>query len=260
MIQRITIDVHQRQGLALSLKADQSHYLQRVLRLKKGDQFIAQNGRGQQWLAVLTEQPEQAQILKEVCSSGLVAPLHLISALPKGNSFDQVVRQSTELGMTHLYPVFTQRTLLKPSENKLSRWRRIAAEASEQSERITVPEVFEPMAFQSCLALLQAHLLPDNKNNLCYLCAARQPDSFHLLSQLQKDMASVDRASTLSSSVQLPSVTLAIGPEGGWTTDEITVAKSYGYKIVSLGSVILRAVTAPITALSLVTAARELLI
>ncbi|MGB3300220.1 MAG: RsmE family RNA methyltransferase, partial [Phormidesmis sp.] len=58
----------------------------------------------------------------------------------------------------------------------------------------------------------------------------------------------------------LRSVILAIGPEGGWTQSEITVAMACNYKPVSLGSVILRAVTAPITALSLVTAARDLLI
>ncbi|NJM97948.1 MAG: 16S rRNA (uracil(1498)-N(3))-methyltransferase [Phormidesmis sp. RL_2_1] len=259
MVQRITISSQQYQENRLILQPEQIHYLLRVLRLSAGDRFIAQDGTGQQWLAALSEKPAQADIIEAIAPPpNPSAPLRLVAALPKGNSFDQVVRQATELGVTHIYPVLTERTLLKPSDNKLTRWRRIAQEASEQSERITVPDIFTPMAFPHYLQQDSESGLPHQPKGLRYLCAARNNGSLsnpeaklpHLLSQLMAELASADS----------PSVTLAIGPEGGWTPNEITVASRYHYKVVTLGSVILRAVTAPITALSLVTAARELLI
>ena len=270
MVQRITISPPQQQGALLILQPEQVHYLMRVLRLKVGDRFIAQNGQGQQWLAALGEQSDRAQILESIAPAKLLpAPIRLIAALPKGNGFDQVVRQTTELGVTHIYPVIAERTLLKPSGHKLTRWRRIAEEASEQSERTTVPEIFEPVSFQLCIKHppWEGAANPNFESpngELRYLCAARavskqaaEPPPHqnphllaHLLTHQRADLAPAN----------LRSVILAIGPEGGWTSREITVAVAHGYKPVSLGPVILRAVTAPLTALSLVTAARDLLI
>lgn len=216
-----------------------------------GDRFLAQDGQGQQWLAALTDQPSSAQIIEMIALARSPLPLALVAALPKGNGFDQVVRQTTELGVTHIFPVLSQRTLLKPSESKLSRWRRIAQEAAEQSERSTVPEILPPLDFQQCLEQLDRAELMGGGQGLRYLCVARSvAPTPHLLAHLQSQLTSAGS----------PSVTLAIGPEGGWTPAEITVAIARGYVAVSLGPVILRSVTAPITALSLVTAARELLI
>lgn len=264
MVQRITISAAQLKEGVIWLSDDQQHYLCRVLRLPAGAKFIAQNGEGRQWLAQLAEAdvreksvkksaseaksnrtaalPSQAQILSELAATALhAAPIRLVAALPKGNSFDEVVRQTTELGVTHIYPVISDRTLLKPSDNKLVRWRRIATEASEQSERGTVPAIFPPERFSTLLthADWEGHR---------YICAARQ-QSPHLLSQLQIDLMSGES----------PAVNLMVGPEGGWTSAEITDAIALEYKVVALGSVILRAVTAPVTALSLIAAVRELL-
>lgn len=245
MVQRITVDANQRQEKLLLLKADQTHYLRRVLRLSSGDRFIAQDGKGERWLAVLGDHTDQAHIIEAMISSTAelgTAPLRLAAALPKGNSFDQVVRQATEIGATHIYPVLSDRTLLKPSNSKIDRWQRIAQEASEQSERLTMPEISSPIDFQQFVT--SADYL-----GLRYICAARE-NGPHLLSKIQSALLSVDS----------PDVTLLIGPEGGWTSAEITVATENGYEVVSLGSAVLRAVTASVTALSLVAAARELLI
>ena len=276
MVQRITIDPPQLQadGSLITLSADQSHYLRHVLRMKVGDRFIAQDGSGHQWLSAIEDRPNQARILEELPNSTRPsATLRLIAALPKGNSFDAVVRQTTELGVTHIHPVTTQRTLLKPSAGKIARWKRIAAEASEQSERVTVPEIAEPVSFPTCLKLLSQNV-DTPEHSLRFICAART----HLrAAPAQADEATSLDLSPLSSnkhllarllfhqqqtlsSENLQSITIAVGPEGGWTTEEITVATAYSYEVVSLGSVILRAVTAPITALSLVTGAREALI
>ncbi|MBE9061743.1 16S rRNA (uracil(1498)-N(3))-methyltransferase [cf. Phormidesmis sp. LEGE 11477] len=244
MVQRITIDANQLRENCLLLGSDQTHYLRRVLRLGAGDRFVAQDGKGKQWLAVLSDQIGQAHIVETISPTARSSygPLRLAAALPKGNSFDQVVRQATELGVTHIYPLLSDRTLLKPSPSRLTRWHRIAHEASEQSERAIAPEIFSPANFQQ-------FVVQSNWQGMRYICATRQ-NSSHLLSRIQLDLVSADP----------PDVTLLIGPEGGWTSAEITVATENGYKIVSLGSGILRAVTASVTALSLVAAARELLV
>ncbi|MEL6472335.1 MAG: 16S rRNA (uracil(1498)-N(3))-methyltransferase [Cyanobacteria bacterium J06623_4] len=244
MVQRLTIDASQRQGETITLRHEQTHYLCRVLRLHPGDRFIAQDGQGQQWLAAIGPSLSQADIIETMATTltPSTTPIRLLAALPKGNSFDQVVRQTTELGITHICPIISDRTLLKPSDNKRSRWRRIAQEASEQSERVIVPEISPPVDFQTALTLF-------DKQSLKYICAARQ-SAPHLLQKIQIDLISED----------LRGINFMIGPEGGWTSAEITDATSAGYKVVSLGTVILRAVTAPVTALSLITAARELLI
>lgn len=249
MVQRITITPDQCSGTTIALKKDQAHYLTRVIRLQPGDRFIAQDGKGTQWLAALQiedRQSPQAEIVETTHYLAQTRPLRLIAAPTKGNSFDQVIRQATELGVTHIYPAITERTVLKPSSSRRSRWQRIAAEASEQSERVTIPQIFEPMSFSDCLEQVQ---LAADTEELRYICGARTTNA-HLLASLQTNF----------SSENLPSVTLAIGPEGGWTSREISDAIRSGYEAVSLGPVILRAVTASITALSLVTAARNLLI
>ncbi|MFK8183666.1 MAG: 16S rRNA (uracil(1498)-N(3))-methyltransferase [Phormidesmis sp.] len=289
MVQRITIAPSQvlADSALIELQAEQSHYLIRVLRLKAGDRFIAQDGLGNQWLAAIAAQLNHANIIEKLLTTTAPLPdIQLVAALPKGNGFDTVVRQTTELGVTHIHPVTTARTLLKPSANKLARWKRIAQEASEQSERTTVPHIIEPVPFQTCLASLHPALNQKDEHTHRFICVARKSahtandstaneptangstvdgkksasniskhgNNNHLLSRLLFHQQKV------LSSANPPSVIIAIGPEGGWTTDEITVAVSYNYEVVSLGSAILRAVTAPITALSLVTAARELLI
>lgn len=289
MVQRITIQLSQfsADGSSILLQSEQMHYLTRVLRLKEGNRFIAQDGYGNQWLAALDQtsydqrsydqrpsnQPSylnqtQARVLEKLpLAPAVTSDMRLIAALPKGNGFDNVVRQTTELGVTHIHPVITARTLLKPSSNKRARWKRIAQEASEQSERVTVPEIAEPAAFEDCLEGLKlTH--EEEMRSLRFICAARANNtSEHVQSANAKSSNNnlllshlLTAHQNISPSAQLPSVTIAIGPEGGWTTDEITVASSYGYEVVSLGSVILRAVTAPITALSLVVGARDLLI
>lgn len=215
------------------LTPQQQHYLNRVLRLQKGDRFIAMDGMGKSWLAQL--QGEEAQILELLTvETELPVSITLMVALPKGNGFDEVVRCCTELGVACIAPVVSDRTLLNPSPQKLERWRRIAAEAAEQSERSFVPTILEPVSFNAALSSFVA--------NHKYICEGRG-DYPHLKNSLhnQGEM----------------SIVIATGPEGGWTEKEIENAIQAGFQPVSLGRRILRAVTAPIVALSLVSAACE---
>lgn len=232
-LQRIAIAPSQLQQGQIALTKDQQHYLTRVLRLREGDRFIAMDGKGKWWLTQLAG--EQGQVLEPlVVETELPVAITLLIALPKGNGFDEVVRCCTELGVTTIAPVLSDRTLLQPSPQKLERWRRIAAEAAEQSERAFVPTILEPVAFSSSLSLTSSHK---------YICEAR--GNFpHLMSKVEG----------LTNDKE---IIIATGPEGGWTQQEVESAIASGFQAVSLGRRILRAVTAPVVALSLVSAACE---
>lgn len=232
-LQRLAIAPSQLQDRQIFLTPEQYHYLSRVLRLQKSDRFIAMNGQGEWWLAQL--EGEQAQILEQITvQTELPVAITLMVALPKGNGFDEVVRQATELGVSCIMPVISDRTLLKPSPQKVERWRRIATEAAEQSERQIVPEIFDPIPFSTGLS----H--PSLTNSQKSICLARGNHP-HLL----------------NFSFTTPQV-IATGPEGGWTEAEVEKARSKEFQPVSLGRRILTAVLAPIVALSLVAAATEI--
>jgi 16S rRNA (uracil1498-N3)-methyltransferase len=244
-MQRLAIAPSQLQQQQIFLTPQQQHYLSRVLRLQHGDRFIAMNGQGQWWLAQI--EGSQAQILEPITvQTELTASVALLVALPK-NGFDEIVRQSTELGVTSLIPVISDRTLLHPSPQKLERWRKIAIEAAEQSERLVVPEILDPAPFSTGLSSVISHLSFVTARR--YICVARG-DSPHLLDCLH------DKGEMTNDPVQT-TIVIATGPEGGWTPTEVDFAIASGFQPISLGRRILRAVTAPITALSLVAATLE---
>ncbi|WP_414569793.1 16S rRNA (uracil(1498)-N(3))-methyltransferase [Nostoc sp. CCY 9925] len=238
-LQRIAIAPSQLQQQQIFLTKEQQHYLGRVLRLREGDRFIAMDGKGKSWLAQLAG--EQAQVLESISvETELPVSITLMVALPKGNGFDEIVRSCTELGVTCIAPVLSDRTLLDPSPQKLERWRRIAAEAAEQSERSFVPTILEPVTFSTSLSFA---------NSQKYICVARG-DSPHLKDCLHhKGQMTNDKGQE--------TIVIVTGPEGGWTTQEVENAIAFGFQPVSLGRRILRAVTAPVVALTLITAACE---
>lgn len=238
-LQRVTIAPSQFQNQQITLTVEQQHYLGTVLRLRQGDRFIAMDGQGHLWLAEL-QAGSEAQVLETINSqTELPVAVTLIAALPK-SGFDEVVRQATELGATCIIPVLSQRTLLNPSSQKLERWQRIAQEAAEQSERQIVPSILNPIPFVE--VLWKQNQTQSNQPLKRYLCVTRR-SAPHLLNYLQAAPPSA--------------VVIATGPEGGWTTAEVEQAIAAGYQPASLGQRILRAATAPLTALSLVAAGLE---
>ena len=265
-LQRLAINATQMCDRTINLTPEQQHYIHRVLRLNQGDKFIAMDGRGHWWLAVLEAQETGliASITDEITvNRELPVEVNFMAALPKGNGFDEVVRQATELGVASIVPVTSDRTLLKPSAQKVERWRRIAAEAAEQSERQFVPTILEPVSFDLAVK--------DCGQKYRYICVARG-DNRHLWDCLKGleppqpplvrgeqefDPAFVGAVPPCPPPGGELSIVIAIGPEGGWTDGEVKRAIEFGFEPVSLGSRILRAVTAPIVALSLVGAAFE---
>ena len=232
MTYRLVITPEQIKENLINLDPQQLHYLLRVLRLKNGDRFIALDGAGNSWIAEIED--KSANIIESVdLNTELSVSLSLITALPKGSGYEQVVRCCTELGVSNFIPVISDRTILKPSPNKVQRWRKIATEAAEQSERQIVPTVFEPVKFN--LAINNTQPKQDK-----YICVARRniPTLWHCLNNSNPS-----------------SIVIATGCEGGWTDAEVEKAIALGFQPVSLGDRILRAIAAPIVVSSLVMAA-----
>lgn len=233
-LQRLIVTPEQFSGNHIHLTSEQQHYLRRVLRLAPNQPFLVLDGQGGQWLGTLTDTPELALLGAPQSTGQTEDPLPAVTlaiAIPKGGGFDDLVRQTTELGVAALQPILTQRTLLQPSPKKLERWQRIAAEATEQSERLWLPKIYSPLTW--------AQYLSQAQEAQRYLCVARQ-SAPHLLTQLQ----------SLQNSPPPSSLVIATGPEGGWTLPEIDQARQAEFIPVSLGKTILRAVTAPLTALA----------
>ncbi|MEO1093535.1 MAG: 16S rRNA (uracil(1498)-N(3))-methyltransferase [Cyanobacteria bacterium J06638_28] len=230
-MQRLVIATTQLQGQTLFLTVAQQHYLIRVLRLSTGDRFLALDGKGHAWLATL--EPDNLTATLSAFSDATMPEkadkpwITLAACLPK-QGFDEVVRQVTELGVDSIVPILSDRTLLKPSVHKLQRWQRIAREAAEQSERLTVPKISEPLAW--------SHWLQEESTSDRWLCVARR-ETVSLM--------------TVCLATQANRVVIAVGPEGGWTDIEIAKAIAVGYQPVTLGSGILRTVTATVAALAI---------
>ena len=230
---RLVIRSAQIESERINLDSQQLHYLLRVLRLGNGDRFIALDGAGQSWIAEIVDR--SALILESIeINTELPVSLSLITALPKGSGYEQILRCCTELGVSNFIPVISDRTIVKPKANKVERWRKIVTEAAEQSERQIVPNVFEPVKFSQAIEQLQ----PQNKY-VKYICVARG-DLPTLWNSLEKQ-------------TQLP-IAVATGCEGGWTEEEVEQAIAQSFQPVSLGDRILRAITAPIVVSSIITA------
>lgn len=250
-LQRLVVAPSQISDQQIALRPEQQHYLSRVLRLRDGDRFIAMDGQGHWWLAVLMQNPAQADILEPIAvHTELPISVNLLVAMPK-TGLDEVIRQATEMGVACIVPIISDRTVLKPSAQKVQRWQRIAQEAAEQSERQIVPQVFLPQPWTNVLQTW------NKATSMVYICEARGNHP-HLLTCLEREHPK-QAASSSGALPQASSLTLAIGPEGGWTEAEIEQAIAAGYQPVSLGSRVLRAVTAPVVALSLVASVSEVM-
>ncbi|MCA2640087.1 MULTISPECIES: 16S rRNA (uracil(1498)-N(3))-methyltransferase [unclassified Microcystis] len=229
MYYRLLLDFNTLENGLIALTSEQSHYLKKVVRLKSHDHFIALNGQGQAWLAEIID--NSAYLLEAINeTTELPVQVNLMVAIPK-NGFDDIVRAATELGVYRIIPLLTERSLVNPSPQKIDRWRKIAREAVEQSERQIIPIIEEPQPF---LAILNQGA---NPGTTCYIGVTRRTVD-PLLSQLQTSTE----------------ITIAIGPEGGWTEAEIEQAIAADFLPVSLGKRILRTITAPLVALAIINA------
>ncbi len=213
-------------GQVINLDTVPSHHLIRVLRARKGSEVTLFNGDGYEYLAeVLDENAKHCQLaIKQSTKVDNESPLSitLLQGISRGDRMDSSIQKSVELGVRAVIPVHCQRTGTnlkgERAEKKLRHWQQIAISACEQSGRCTIPEIKPALDFNQAIQICNA----DHKLMLA-------PD-----------------VSTHISSISPPvkGLWVLIGPEGGFTKEEIKQAMDNNYTAISLGPRILRTETA----------------
>lgn len=219
---------------------DLTHQIHTVLRLSPGETILALDGAGWMYRVVL-DRVERKEIRGHILSSapaGGETRIHVIlyaSPLRREN-YEWVLQKGTELGLKRFVPLLCARTVDRPKSIP-ERWGRILVEASEQSRRGCVPEISKPMDFTSAL-------VECGRNGVVFHENANQVLTASLLGQPPGDAG--------ASGDHITSLGVFIGPEGGFTTQEIESALQSGLPVVGLGPRVLRAETASITAVTLI--------
>jgi 16S rRNA (uracil1498-N3)-methyltransferase len=212
-----------------SLRGEQAQHLARVLRAQPGQIFdVVSNGFLHRAEIVRVDDDEVVFTLHEELEAEAALPVHLLMAVFKFDHMEWGIEKATELGAARITPVLARRTekhLAQAAAKRVERWRRITLEAAKQSRRTDVPMVDGPVALKAALAMVEA--------------------GTKLL------LAETEQENTLSAGlVGASDVALAIGPEGGWTVEEMALFSDSGWKHVTLGPRIVRAETAAIAGLA----------
>lgn len=221
-----------------TLTGDQATHLARVLRAEAGQIYDVVAGGFLHRAEITAVTPAEVHFaLHEELESDSALPLHLLLAVFKFDHLEWAVEKATELGVARITPIVARRTekhLAQAAAKRVERWRRIALEASKQSRRTTIPEIADPIALKPALE-------------------QEQSDIRILLSETEQatPLAAALRRHQPTTSNQQPTTTLAIGPEGGWTQEEMALFTQYNWQPVTLGPRILRAETAAIAAIAI---------
>lgn len=216
------------------IKDEKAHYLFSVLRAKTGDRLIATDEKGCSYTAeILSASKKEVTIVitgDYTLNTESNLNIILIQGLLKGEKMDFVIQKTTELGVSAIIPVITERTQLRETR-KHPRWKKIAEEASRQSGRTKIPEIFETCLFKD---IFDMPVLISGKGVIFWEQGGEK------LSAVAGRFSHADK------------VFLIIGPEGGFSEKEALLASEKNLITATLGNRILRAETASIAAVSIV--------
>jgi 16S rRNA (uracil1498-N3)-methyltransferase len=221
------------------LSAGESHHLARVLRLRPGDRVSVFDGRGREFVARIVQADRAAATVSLVArvenSLEPRVPFSLVQSLLKGPAMDEVIRDATMMGASSIEPVLTSHVAVKsPLQSTsalLDRWQRVALASAKQCRRAVLPVVHRPRRFEEWLASTE-----------------------HALRLLFVEPSADLPARPLRAFVgaaQPATAALIVGPEGGWSPDELEAALSAGCVPVTLGRLTLRADAVALTAAAL---------
>lgn len=216
---------------AMRLDGPRFHHLVRVLRVRAGEPLEIFDGKGTVFAAQVTDVGADSASLFLEAGTPQPAPraITIVQGLPKAEKLEWVLQKGTELGAAAFRPVFTERTVIKPSgreDTKVQRWQRIVEEAARQSGRADVPVVFAPAALLEAVHELKGALVLvlDEEEEATSLSAA--------VAETTQPLA------------------LVIGPEGGLARAEVVALKQAGAVPVTMGRRVLRTETAALAALA----------
>ncbi len=230
-------------GPSVELQGDEARHLSRVMRAQPGDETIVFDGSGAEFRCEITDVQRnsvQLSVLerREIDRESPIA-LTLAVSLPKGDRQRWLVEKLTELGVTCLQPLKTERSVAQPSDNALERLRRAVIEASKQCGRNRLMDVAEAMPWPEFVSQAE-------ENNGTLRIVADPSGTAQACDLLPHDTAQ-------QREIERPREIIgAIGPEGGFSPEELDIARSQGWQIMNLGERILRVETAAVAIASVV--------
>ncbi len=224
---------------SLTIGGAEAHHIKNVLRLKSGDPLKLFDGTGYEYDAVICAMEAETIVVKiqRKIQPEPVPGLRITvaQAFLKEKKLDDLVRKLSELGIATWIPFFSERSIARPTKKRLAgrilRWKRIATEAMKQCQRKTMLEVHDAQTFAELLKLSESY-------DLKLLFWEHKAVPFN---------PNID----LTQHHPLNSIMIMLGPEGGFTDQEIETARQYGFLTAGLGPRILRAETATLAAVTL---------
>lgn len=209
----------------VTLDTDETRHLKDVLRLTVGDEVSVFDGAGREYRCEIIEIGKKQSSLKVIEETSPAAPesiceITIAATVLNGEKYDLIVQKAVELGVVKLVPMHTVRCEVKIEDaaKRLSRWRRIASEATKQTGRAKIMEIAEPIAFDKLIA---------SGDNDVVMFSERDGLGISTVKAAKK-------------------MTAIFGPKGGWDDVELKSAHAHGAKVITLGGRILRAETAAI--------------
>ncbi len=222
----------------IQLTGTDVNHIKNVLRLSENKEILINDRQGKDYKCIIKKMDTDAICaeIKEIliCETEPSVDTILFQSLIKGEKMEFVIQKSVEIGVTKIVPICTERCVVKIEsakkiQSKLDRWNKISESAAKQSKRGMVPEVLTPMLFKEAIAY--------SKNNCEISCIPFENEHTHHIKAF------------LNTSLY-QSIGIFIGPEGGFTEEEIAFAKMEGLAPITLGKRILRSETAGLVVLA----------
>ena len=224
----------------INISGDDVNHILKVLRLKNGEKIIVCDRVKTEYLCSILSIDKKSIICNIIESKSNISEppiiVDLFQGIPKSTKMDLIVQKCTELGINSIIPVDTQRTIIKTgydkdSSNKLVRYQRIAEEAAKQSSRGHIPDIFEPISFERAL---------------------KKMVDYDMVVMPYENELHTGLKQTLKGKNNINKIAIIIGPEGGFTEQEVAMARDNGAATVTLGPRILRTETAGFMCLSII--------
>ena len=227
-------------GEIFDLGGENLRYIKSVLRMKKGDHLVLFDGAGWEYETVIKNFSTDG-INVEVLGKNRIKDeslkITVLQALPKANKMDSIVRKATELGARTIIPFRSARSVPQLTAEKahvrVSRWRSIATEAARQCGRADIPEVNDVLSFEEMLA-------------------SAEEGPLKIIFWEEESERGIRKLLLDSRYEGVKDITVMIGPEGGFSRDEVESAVKRGFISVSLGRNVLKVETAAVTILSII--------
>lgn len=211
------------------------HYIKDVLRLGAGDELELLDGTGKVYLSKIID-IKQDKVICEILESRQQKAEHrtqvaIAQCLPKAKKMSLIIQKCTELGVSRIIPTLSERSIAKGDKHE--RWLKIAKEAAEQSGRSTIPQIDQLTEFEDVLK------------------TAKDFDLALIPWELEKSI-SLKKHFTNNRISGSPNILVMIGPEGGFSQQEVEAARNAGFTSITLGPNILRTETAGLAMLAMI--------